>query len=71
MTSAGSSSGGARVTNGISRSAQNLTIFSSARGVIHRGLLWVRWDRSVEMWCVVALGGHPEPGLRYLLAVAI
>ena len=58
------------MTNGISRSAQALAVFSSAKGVIHGGFLWVGLDRSVEMWCMVALRGNREPGLRYLLAIA-
>ena len=56
--------------NGISRSAQALALFPSAKGVIHGGLLWVGWDCSVGMWCVVALRRHREPGLRYLLTIA-
>ena len=64
----GSSSGDARVTNCISRSAQTLVVFSSAKEEIQRGLLWVRWDRSVKIWCMVALRGNRGPVLRYLLA---
>ena len=69
-TNRGSSSWDAYVRNGIiSRSAQALVVFFSTKGVIHGGLLWVERDRSVEMWCVVALRGNREPGSRYLLAI--
>ena len=50
--------------------ATNGGLFSSAKGVIHGGVLQAGWDRSVEMWCVVALRGSREPYFRYLLTIA-